>query len=99
MGKFSEMDAVLAPYVRGSSTSLAAAVSLGDRNPMRKRIMEYLASTGGATDEQMQIGLDMKASTQRPRRIELVEQGRVKDSGRYALTSSKRKATIWVCCE
>lgn len=101
MGGFSEINAGLRkpPHVKDSTTSLAAAVSIsGNSNSMRTRILKYLADKGGATDEQIAIDLDMKQSTERPRRIELVEQRLVCDSGRYALTTSKRKAVVWVCC-
>ena len=50
----------------------------------------------GATDEEIQTGLDMNPSTQRPRRVELVDQGLLEDSGRTRLTRSRRSAVVWV---
>jgi transcription initiation factor IIE alpha subunit len=50
----------------------------------------------GATDEEMQDHLKMNPSTQRPRRVELVNRKLVVDSGRTRLTRSGRKATVWV---
>ena len=100
MGGFSEIDAGLrpAPSVRGSETSLAAAVSIsGNRNGMHDRIMRFLlAHPEGATDEQIQIGIDMNPSTERPRRGELEQLGKIKNSGRKARTLSKRSAVIWI---
>jgi hypothetical protein len=49
----------------------------------------------GATDEEIQTALDMNPSTQRPRRVELVDQGLIQDSGRTRLTRSKRAAAVW----
>jgi hypothetical protein len=51
-------------------------------------------STGG-TDEELQDALGMNPNTQRPRRIELVERGLVRDSGRTRKTKSGRRATVW----
>lgn len=100
MGGFSEIDAGLRkpPHVNGSQTSLAAAISIsGNRNSMHNRIINFLRThPEGATDEEIQIGIDMKSSTERPRRGELVETGVVKDSGRKSKTISKRSAVIWV---
>lgn len=87
-----------APFQRYSITSKAAAKSMkGKLGALHHKILAYLEShREGVTDEQMQIGLDMPPSTERPRRIELVAAGRVCDSGRTALTRSGRKAGVWV---
>ena len=64
---------------------------------MHDRIMGFLrAHPDGATDEQIQIGIDMNPSTERPRRGELESLGKIKNSGRKAKTLSKRSAVIWV---
>ncbi len=100
-----------APFVRHSSTSKDAAEQIKpNAGTLRAKVLEYLQSIqgfiysetfkdagsyGGATDEQMQRCIPMEASTQRPRRIELVAAGLVRDSGRKAQTSSGRKATVW----
>lgn len=102
MGKFSEIDLEqkFPPFISGSQTSLAAAISIaGNTGRLHLRIINYLKlHPEGATDEQIAIDLDLKQNTQRPRRIELVEQGKVKDSGRKGKTTSKRSAVIWVLC-
>jgi len=53
----------------------------------------------GATDQEIQDALSMDPSTERPRRVDLVKRGLVKDSGRTRLTRSGRKATVWVACD
>lgn len=87
------------PAVRGSATSRAAADSIGpEADTLRRRVLAFLQARGleGATDEEIQLGLGMNPSTQRPRRIELVEQGRVRDSGSTRRTRSNRRAVVWV---
>lgn len=65
---------------------------------MRRRVLDYLRGVGevGATDEELQTALSMGASTQRPRRVELVNGGFVFDSNRRRPTQSGRAAVIWV---
>jgi hypothetical protein len=86
------------PYQPQSPTSKAAAKAAKPAaGTHRANVLAMLAKVGamGLTDEQMQDILDMNPSTQRPRRIELVRSGHVKDSGRKRNTTSGRKATVW----
>lgn len=91
-----------APYQRHSRTSRNAA---GDITPsattLRAKVMEFIISCGidGATDDEMQVCLDMNPSTQRPRRIDLWHAGLVFDTGRTRQTRSNRKATVWAAAE
>lgn len=62
---------------------------------LRERILANLRVTGPATDEQIQERLSLDPSTERPRRVELVKQGLVVDSGKTRLTRSRRPATVW----
>jgi len=87
------------PAQAHSPTSRAAADGIAPvSGELRRRVYEHLVGRGedGATDEEMQGALAMGASTQRPRRIELVELGLVKDSGRTRRTKSGRSAVVWV---
>jgi hypothetical protein len=54
-----------------------------------------LCEQGDATDEEIQLGLEMSGSTERPRRVELVAAGRIVDSGRTRPTQSGRQAVVW----
>lgn len=87
-----------APAVQTSRTSMRAADSLdGDTlNTLQRSVVAYLRQAGdhGATDEEMQLGLGMNPSTQRPRRIELVRRGLVVEAGTRK-TRSGRYATAW----
>lgn len=86
-----------APYVRGSKTSKKAAGAIqASSAALRVQVLAYLlVREDGATDQEMQQALGMKPSTQRPRRVELVQMGLVRDSGRTRDTESGREATVW----
>jgi hypothetical protein len=88
-----------APYVAGSEPSRKAAIDIQDiRTDLQRRVYKYIKDKGekGATDEETQFALAMNPSTQRPRRVELVDMGLVKDSGTTRKTASGRSATVWV---
>lgn len=84
------------PFVAESATSKAAAEEAKpSAATLRGRVREFLRTNGPATDEQIQDALGMNPSTQRPRRIELVTAGFVRDSGKTRKTASGRSATVW----
>lgn len=77
-------------------TSEDAADSIKPRaGSMRQAVLEFIIRNGGATDEQIQIALDMSNNSERPRRRELVQQGLVVDSGKRRLNRSGCKAIVW----
>ncbi len=87
------------PYQRHSVTSRAAAAEiLPKAGTLRRLVYDYIFTAGeyGRTDEEAQVYLRLNPSTQRPRRIELVNAGLVRDSGRTRPTRSGRQATVWV---
>ena len=85
-----------APYQPHSDTSHEAAVYMQPRaGSLRRRVYDYLGRYGPATDRQLQEALDMPASTERPRRVELVRGGLVRDTGARARTHSGRRAVLW----
>jgi hypothetical protein len=87
-----------APYQRHSTTSAAAARQITPAATLRLTVLRFIEQRGmlGATDEEIQSGLAMNPSTQRPRRVELVNIGIVADSGTTRRTKSGRAATVWV---
>ena len=89
------------PYQAHSETSKAAAESMQSKAKMeRGRVYRCIKSEKyGLIDEEQQIALEMNPSTQRPRRIELVAAGLVRDSGRKRATSSGRMAVVWEAVE
>lgn len=83
-------------------TSVAAAASVaGVTGEARLRVLAFIRASGetGCTDEQCIDGTGMSPSTVRPRRVELVQQGYVRDSGRTRETRSRRAAVVWVATE
>ncbi len=84
-----------APAQKHSITSMRAADSLDALNRLHRQVLAFLeARPEGATDEEMQAGLGMNPSTQRPRRIELARRGLVVESGTRK-TASGRMACVW----
>ncbi len=65
---------------------------------LRGVILAYIESRGenGATDEEIQAALMMPGNTERPRRVELVEGGWVRDVGARRATRAGRRAVVWV---
>ena len=89
----------LPPHQRHSKTSRAAAESIKPHlNALQARVLGciQLEPAYGATDDEIQRMTGMNPSTQRPRRIELLEKGLIRDSGRTRKTKSGRAATVWV---
>lgn len=92
-----------APYVAGSETSKAAALSIEPRSGTDRwlllQYLRYVFRAEGATDDEMQARLNLNPSTQRPRRIELCEAGLVRNSGQTRKTRSGRQAVVWIATE
>ena len=89
------------PFVIGSDTSEDAAdLARAGAATQRDRVRAAIRAAGeaGRTDEERQLALVLGGSTERPRRIELVERGLIRDSGRRRATSTGRQAVIWVAC-
>ncbi len=85
------------PYQSHSPTSEHAA-SLIEPQTLKSKVFLYIVECGrdGATDDEIQVRLDMNPSTQRPRRVDLVREGFVTDSGRKRKTRGNRNAVVWV---
>lgn len=85
------------PYQLESDTSLAAAVAYSSlAKTARERVFRLICrSNRGLTDEDIQQALNMNPSTQRPRRVELVGEGLIQDTGRRRHTKSGMEAVVW----
>lgn len=86
-----------APYIPGSDTSEEAAEAIEPRLSLLQELVLVVLRhrPNGLTDEEMQTEAVMQPSTQRPRRVELVAQGLVEDSGTRRKTRSGRSAVVW----
>jgi hypothetical protein len=86
-----------APYIRGSSTSKAAAVAIGPTlSEKQKAVYEYIRSCGtfGTTDNELIPAIvklhKMNFNTPRARRVELMEKGLIEKSG------ERKGCNVWV---
>jgi hypothetical protein len=89
----------LPPFVRESETSREAAIAIApNASAIREQVYAFIAKAGslGTTDEEIQERMALAPNTARPRRVELVTAGRVRDSGRRRNTRSGRQAVVWV---
>ena len=86
------------PAQQHSVTSMQAADALDTKrlNALHRQVLAFLRQRGdlGATDEEMQLGIPMAPSTQRPRRVELARRGLLVEAG-VRKTSSGRNANVW----
>lgn len=79
-----------------SETSRLAALSMYEQaSNLQRTLLDWLDAKGGLTDEEMQTITGMPPSTQRPRRVELVRKGIVRDSQQRRQTASGRLAVVW----
>lgn len=87
----------LARRDHGPTAHAAASAIEPVSGAQRRAVLRVLTDAGaaGLTDEEMQERLVMDPSSQRPRRVELVNAGLVVDSGRKRQTSARRQATVW----
>lgn len=82
------------PAQSHSVTSIAAADSMRGKTQTIRDMVYDLLLLGPMTDEQLTETLNMSPSTVRPRRVELMQAGRVEKVGER-LTKSGRRAALW----
>jgi hypothetical protein len=96
------MDFRPAPYQRHSATSKAAAKALKPSKVEQDRALILSALkiiSEGMTDDLIQSVTCLPGDSERPRRISLLKDGLICDSGRKALTRSGKLAVVWVARE
>lgn len=86
------------PFVPTSDTSRGAADRIEPvTGKLRLLVFQsILQSPHGRTDDEIEVLLDMRHQTASARRRELVQQGKVEDSGLTRKTRSGSPATVWV---
>ena len=87
------------PFQSHSITSIDAAIAIEPRvASLRDQVYAFIAKCGaeGATDDEIQAALQINPSTQRPRRIELANKGKIKRTETTRKTRSGRSAVVWV---
>lgn len=84
-------------FNRGSDTSREAAESIAkDTNRLRRLVLEEIRDGGGLTCDECEERLNLRHQTCSARVHELMEAGRIRDSGMRRKTRSGRNATVWV---
>lgn len=80
---------------RQATSRAAALTALPKSGTNRARILDYIRATEGATDEEIEIALQLSGNTVRPCRVSLVQDGWVRDSGLRRPVRSGNDAIIW----
>lgn len=80
---------------RQATSRAAAAGALPKSGTNRARILDYITKAGGATDEELELALNLSGNTVRPCRVSLVQDGWVVDSGKRRPVRSGNDAIIW----
>lgn len=87
------------PSIAHSPESRQAAEQIKpNAGTMRAAVLRFIASRGtrGAIDDEVQLGLGMNPSTERPRRIELYESRLIVKTVSTRKTRTGRSAVVWV---
>jgi hypothetical protein len=94
------MSTATAPATSPASRLIPDLGRPADAKTIRQAIFEAIAAVPGRglTDEEIQEELDLPGNTQRPRRGELVAQGRIVKFGSRP-TKTGRHAAVWVALE
>lgn len=94
---FPDDKVVSVPAQRHSPESVAAARAIEPRvRNLRAMVYTAIAFWGPCTDQALADLLEMPENTTRPRRVELVQAGRVQKVG-VGKTRSGRSAALWAC--
>mgnify|MGYP001558158617 FL=1 len=84
------------PAVYAQPTSVDAAAAIAPKTPrLREMVYRLLRDHGPMTDQAIQDATGLGPQTITPRRIELVREGRVRDTGKRAKTRADRDAIVW----
>lgn len=86
------------PHNHTATSRLAAKQAKPFAGKQLERVFEFIKSRAnhGATDEEIQAGLNMTGNSERPRRKRLVDLGRVTDSRNLRLTQAGNPAAVWI---
>ncbi|MEZ6127895.1 MAG: hypothetical protein R3C59_04385 [Planctomycetaceae bacterium] len=83
------------PPHNGTDTSMAAAERIQPAvTGQRRKVLDFVRDRGelGATDSEIQAGLNIPGDTERPRRRELEQAGLITDSG-----DRRDGCKVWLC--
>jgi len=84
-------------HAKGSKTSREAAQSLTSIiSDLTKTVYEFIVSSGGATCDEIEVGLEMRHQTASSRTWDLERKGYIEESDEKRLTRSGRRARVLV---
>lgn len=92
----------MSKFIKHSPESQAAAeAAVPIAGTKRHAVLQFIAAQGiyGATDDEIQVGLGMNPSTERPRRIELYEGHFIVKLRTTRPTRGGRQAVVWLAGE
>ena len=96
LSKMAQRSLFDAPYQHRSPTSREAAEAIRPQVPnLQVRVLEFIKANGPVTDSAIIDGLDLPANSARPRRIELMHAGVIRQGGTVIQANGRRAAT-WV---
>ena len=81
------------------ATSIAALIkSAPNRESNRGKVLQFIIDRQerGATDQEMQAGLNMAGDTLRPTRLRLAKDNLIYDSGRTRQNERGNECIIWI---
>jgi hypothetical protein len=87
-----------APFSNPTTSRKAARSIEPVAGTLRRRVLDHIRERGeaGATDQEAAAACGMPENTVRPRRLELIAAGLLRDSGRTRPTAAGRKAIVYV---
>lgn len=79
-----------------TATSIAAAGSITKEraNSDKAKILAFVQQAGGATRDEIEVGLAMQGNTVRPRVVELIRAGRLFETTEQRRTRAGRMAAV-----
>lgn len=87
------------PYQRHSETSREAAEAISAKAPaLRATVLSFIKTNGPVTDSGIIEGLGLPANSVRPRRVELMQRGEIRQEGTMRQANGRR-AALWVIVE
>ena len=87
--------AVGRPYHPKRPTSQGAAISATTAPEMRRRVLEVIRTRGPVCDDEIAVVLGVDSNSIRPRRLELLRLGAIREDDRRRRTRSGRSAIGW----
>lgn len=83
------------PWSDNGGTSFEARPTAEKAAAQRVRVLEFIREHGGATDDELIVGLGLAPMSIHPRRWALLHQDAIEDSGERRPTRTGKAAIVW----